>query len=61
MIEKLKGFTQYIAKAIMAAVGPLLVEVIDNLVIEFGTIVQAAGSALVAAVLVYFVPNGPKP
>jgi hypothetical protein len=57
MFEKAKGFVAYAAKAVVAAVGPVLVALFDSIAVELGSIVQTAASALVAAVLVYFTRN----
>ena len=59
MFEKLKGFVQYAAKAVWVAVGPAVIALVDSLVVEMGSIVQAALSALAASFIVYWVPNKP--
>lgn len=60
-MTKIKGFVAYAAKAVVAAVGPMLVSLFDSLAVELGSIVQTAASALVAAVLVYFTKNASSP
>ena len=59
MFEKLKGFVQYAAKAVWVGVGPVIVELVDNLIVDMGTIFQTALSVLAASFVVYFVPNKP--
>ncbi len=57
IIEGLK----YVAKAVTAAVAPLLTVWVTDALAEFQTIAQAGIAAAVAAVAVFLIPNGPKP
>ena len=57
MFEKLKGYFKYAAKAVVAAVSPLVIQLVNDLMIEMPGLVQAAVTALVTATLVYWVKN----
>jgi len=57
MFEKFKGYFKYAAKAVAAAVSPLVIQLVNDLMIEMPGIVQAGVTALVTATLVYWVKN----
>ena len=61
MFEKMKGYVQYAAKALVAAAAPIVMELIDNLVVEMSNAVQGMSSAVLAAVAVYVTRNAPSP
>ena len=61
MLETLKGYVLYAAKAAVAAITPIVIALIDTLALELSNAVQVTLTAAATAVAVYFVKNAAAP